>query len=142
MKPAKAASELVSEQCLEFTMSLALIQGYSSAEEEEEAQTHLDNDDQLHSHTSSDDDDGDFDQASAAFNRSIRDRSLFDLPQPNSSGLPSAFDAFSEVDFICSNSLSLMYISTWCLAAENLEEKKKNLRVVVFWWINGGFRAA
>ncbi|PON39087.1 hypothetical protein TorRG33x02_343620 [Trema orientale] len=79
-------------------MSLALIQGYSSAEEEDEAQPQ--DHDHLHYHTSSDvgDDDNDADaDAEAAFNRSIRDRSLFDLPQPNASGLPSAFDAFTEV---------------------------------------------
>ncbi|KAF4375876.1 uncharacterized protein LOC115725034 [Cannabis sativa] len=88
-------------------MSLSLIQAYSSAEEEEEeAQNGLTHQKQdLRYNSSSDDDndddhnlnDVDEDDESAAINRSIRDRSLFDLPQPSVSGLPSAFDAFSEV---------------------------------------------
>lgn len=84
-------------------MSLTLIQGYSSAEEEEDkAELHHNHDFHYHSSSDDDDDDGDNedDEASAAFNRSMRDRSLFDLPQPSASGLPSAFDAFSEVNFI------------------------------------------
>ncbi|KAM6554467.1 hypothetical protein CsatB_015229 [Cannabis sativa] len=89
-------------------MSLSLIQAYSSAEEEEEEEaqnglTHQKQD--LRYNSSSDDDndddhnlnDVDEDDESAAINRSIRDRSLFDFPQPSVSGLPSAFDAFSEV---------------------------------------------
>ncbi|KAG7022548.1 hypothetical protein SDJN02_16282 [Cucurbita argyrosperma subsp. argyrosperma] len=75
-------------------MSLALLQGYSSAEEEAE-------DTSVFNNTSSDDDDQDLVVAAAStvtVNLSIRDRSLFELPQPSSHpGLPSAFDAFSEV---------------------------------------------
>ncbi|KAL5562907.1 hypothetical protein UlMin_032654 [Ulmus minor] len=69
-------------------MSLALIQSYSSAEEEEEEAEAQD-------HDSS----SDGDEPSSTLNSSLADRSLFDLPQPssNASGLPSAFDAFSEV---------------------------------------------
>lgn len=73
-------------------MSLSLIQGYSSAEDEEEAK---ENDEQLHFQNSSDDD-GD-----ATANRSIGYNSLFDIPKPSSaSGLPSAFDVFSQVKFL------------------------------------------
>ncbi|MED6137457.1 hypothetical protein PIB30_065207 [Stylosanthes scabra] len=74
-------------------MSLSLIQGYSSAEE----------DDHPHLHDSSSDDDDHHHDAlaaepSAASHPSLGDRSIFDRPQPSSaSGLPSAFDAFSEV---------------------------------------------
>lgn len=72
-------------------MSLALLQGYSSAEEEEETignGTHYQN--------SSDDDDGG--ETSVVAHPSLCDRSMFDLPQPSTApGLPSAFDAFSEV---------------------------------------------
>ncbi|KAL1366194.1 hypothetical protein HN51_014061 [Arachis hypogaea] len=75
-------------------MSLSLIQGYSSAEE----------DDHPHLHdSSSDDDDAAHHDAvaaepSAASHPSLGDRSIFDRPQPSSAcGLPSAFDAFSEV---------------------------------------------
>lgn len=77
-------------------MSLALIQGYSSAEEEEEETI----DNETHYQNSSDDDDGDDDaeEASIVAHPSLRDRSMFDLPQPSvAPGLPSAFDAFSEV---------------------------------------------
>uniref|UniRef100_A0A5B7A342 Uncharacterized protein n=1 Tax=Davidia involucrata TaxID=16924 RepID=A0A5B7A342_DAVIN len=73
-------------------MSLALLQGYSSAEEEADV-------DQLQFQNSSDDEEDDDDDASV--NRSIGNKPLFDLPKPSSSGvgssLPSAFDAFSEV---------------------------------------------
>ncbi|KAL4036697.1 hypothetical protein IC575_000261 [Cucumis melo] len=81
----------------ESAMSLALLQGYSSAEEEAEHNS-------VFNHTSSDDDDEDLAAAAASaastvtVNLSIRDKSLFELPQPSSQpGLPSAFDAFSEV---------------------------------------------
>ncbi|KAK7274662.1 hypothetical protein RIF29_15758 [Crotalaria pallida] len=76
-------------------MSLSLIQGYSSAEEEE------DDDQHQHLHNSSDSDDDDAaaaDTSSAAPHPSLSNRSIFDLPQPSSaSGLPSAFDVFSEI---------------------------------------------
>lgn len=80
-------------------MSLALLQGYSSAEEEEEQGT-IGNG--THYQNSSDDDggvgDSDGGEASVAAHPSLRDRSMFDLPQPSAApGLPSAFDAFSEV---------------------------------------------
>ncbi|KAA8545599.1 hypothetical protein F0562_020383 [Nyssa sinensis] len=72
-------------------MSLALIQGYSSAEEEADV-------DQLQFRNSSDEEDDDDDVSE---NRSIGNKPLFDLPNPSSSAggslLPSAFDAFSEV---------------------------------------------
>lgn len=81
----------------ESAMSLSLLQGYSSAEEEAQHNS-------VFNHTSSDDDDEDLASAPAAaastvtVNLSIRDKSLFELPQPSSQpGLPSAFDAFSEV---------------------------------------------
>ncbi|CAB4320094.1 unnamed protein product [Prunus armeniaca] len=71
-------------------MSLAFLQGYSSAEEEEEAQNH-----RLHyqnSNSSDDDEDGD---------QSHKPKSVFDFPKPPSSsiasGLPSASDVFSEI---------------------------------------------
>ncbi|EXB55307.1 hypothetical protein L484_017218 [Morus notabilis] len=80
-------------------MSLALLQGYSSSEEE--AKAHQQDHELLHRTSSDDegggDDDDDDEEASAAFKRSMADRSLFDLPQASASGLPSAFDAFSEV---------------------------------------------
>ncbi|BBH09159.1 hypothetical protein Prudu_021581 [Prunus dulcis] len=71
-------------------MSLAFLQGYSSAEEEEEAQNH-----RLHyQNSNSSDDDGDGDQ-------SHKPKSVFDFPKPPSSsiasGLPSASDVFSEI---------------------------------------------
>lgn len=77
-------------------MSLSLIQGYSSGEEEEE-------EDQPHIHDSDfdDQDDTDYNSAepSAASHPSLGDRSIFDHhpPPPSASGLPSAFDAFSEI---------------------------------------------
>jgi len=77
-------------------MSLSLIQGYSSGEEEEE-------EDQPHIHDSDSDDQDDADynstEPSAASHPSLGDRSIFDHhpPPPSASGLPSAFDAFSEV---------------------------------------------
>lgn len=70
-------------------MSLALLQGYSSAEEEEE-------DDQqqlLREEISSDDDEND-----AAPKTSRSYKPLFDPNPPSSSVLPSAFDAFAEVN--------------------------------------------
>ncbi|KAF7803707.1 plant/MHJ24-14 protein [Senna tora] len=71
-------------------MSLALIQGYSSAEEEEEEE-HETIDNGTHYQNSSV-------EASEVAHPSLRDRSIFDLPQPSTApGLPSAFDAFSEV---------------------------------------------
>lgn len=77
-------------------MSLSLIQGYSSAEEEQD-------EDQPQPHNSdledSDDDDAAAGTITAANHPSLGDRSIFDhVPNPPSaSGLPSAFDAFSEV---------------------------------------------
>ena len=77
-------------------MSLALLQGYSSADDEEEEA--INNGTQYHD---SSDDDGGEEEASAVSHPSLGDRSLFDLPQPSSaSGLPTAFDAFSEVIII------------------------------------------
>ncbi|KAL4390767.1 hypothetical protein AHAS_Ahas03G0178000 [Arachis hypogaea] len=77
-----------------FKMSLSLIQGYSSAEE----------DDHPHFHDSSSDDDAAAHhdvvtvKPSAASHPSLGNRSIFDRPQPSSAyGLPSTFDAFSEV---------------------------------------------
>ncbi|TXG53926.1 hypothetical protein EZV62_019182 [Acer yangbiense] len=67
-------------------MSLTLIQNYSSAEEEEEEQ------EELHYHNSSDDHD-DASAAAGNYNSSIFH---FSKPSP-ASGLPSAFDVFSEV---------------------------------------------
>lgn len=77
-----------------MSLALSLIQGYSSPEEEEEEYTLTD--DLRRGSDSSDGDEFDNDP-SAAVNRSIADRTFFDLPQPNASGLPSAFEAFSEV---------------------------------------------
>lgn len=66
-------------------MSLSLIQDYSSAEEKEE-----ENDEQTHRHNSSDDEAN----ASAAAKRSVG----YDLPKTSvDSGLPSAFDVFSQI---------------------------------------------
>ncbi|GMN49427.1 hypothetical protein TIFTF001_018591 [Ficus carica] len=82
-------------------MSLALLQGYSSAEEEEEAAAAEPQHHDLRYDTSSDDDDDVADEAAAAAaagaGASLTDRSPFDLPHPNAYGLPSAFDAFSEL---------------------------------------------
>ncbi|KAI4296352.1 hypothetical protein L6164_036317 [Bauhinia variegata] len=73
-------------------MSLALLQGYSSAEEEEEAL------DVGTPYSNSDNEDGDGDDTPVVSHPSLGDRSLFDIPQPSSaSGLPSAFDVFSEI---------------------------------------------
>ncbi|KAK7319418.1 hypothetical protein RJT34_04139 [Clitoria ternatea] len=74
-------------------MSLSLIQGYSSPEDEEEGQ------EEHPSHDSDDDDDDAATEPSAVSHPSLGDRSVFDhLPNPPSvSGLPSAFDAFSEI---------------------------------------------
>ena len=64
-------------------MSLALIQGYSSAEEEEN--------DRFSQNSSEEDD---------PLSRPIGDKPSFDFPTASSgSALPSAFDAFSEVIF-------------------------------------------
>ncbi|KAK0589271.1 hypothetical protein LWI29_011952 [Acer saccharum] len=68
-------------------MSLTLIQNYSSAEEEEEEEQ-----EELHYHNSSDDHD-DASAAAGNYNSSIFH---FSKPSP-ASGLPSAFDVFSEV---------------------------------------------
>ncbi|KAK4377189.1 hypothetical protein RND71_003485 [Anisodus tanguticus] len=68
--------------CRPVTMSLSLIQGYSSAEEEEQEQEpHYDNSD--------DDENDDFPQN--------RYKPLFDPNPSSSSSLPSALDAFSEI---------------------------------------------
>ncbi|KAM7250719.1 hypothetical protein ACFE04_022602 [Oxalis oulophora] len=74
-------------------MSLALIGGYSSAEEEEE-----ENDEQLNQQfTSDEDEDGDSDGA-AVHRRAVSYKSPFDHPVPSAnSALPSAFDAFTEI---------------------------------------------
>lgn len=71
-------------------MSLALLQGYSSAEEEEV-------DDPIHFPNSSEDDGGDDERPRRPFSAGSP---LLDVPKPSSnlSGLPSAFDAFSEVN--------------------------------------------
>ncbi|KAK2663523.1 hypothetical protein Ddye_002097 [Dipteronia dyeriana] len=67
-------------------MSLTLIQNYSSADDEEEEQ------EELHYHNSSDDHD-DASAAAGSYNSSV-----FHISKPSSaSGLPSAFDVFSEV---------------------------------------------
>lgn len=76
-------------------MSLSLIQGYSSAEEDESHQPPIhdsDTDDQEYA-------DQNAGEPSAASHPSLGDRSIFDHlpPPPSASGLPSAFDAFSEV---------------------------------------------
>ncbi|KAI9178020.1 hypothetical protein LWI28_021754 [Acer negundo] len=68
-------------------MSLTLIQNYSSAEEEEEEEQ-----EELHYHNSSDDHD-DGSAAAGNYNSSVFH---FSKPSP-ASGLPSAFDVFSEV---------------------------------------------
>ncbi|KAJ1402256.1 hypothetical protein SESBI_28151 [Sesbania bispinosa] len=72
-------------------MSLSLIQGYSSDEDEHHQPQISDSDD--------DNDDAALGEPSTAAHPSLGDRSIFDhLPQPPStSGLPSAFDAFSEI---------------------------------------------
>ncbi|KAJ7946710.1 Plant/MHJ24-14 protein [Quillaja saponaria] len=73
-------------------MSLSLIQGYSSAEEDEQEAIV----DEFQHQNSSDDEDGN--EPSAVVHPSLGDRSLFDIPHPSTaSGLPSAFDAFSEI---------------------------------------------
>ncbi|KAG5029096.1 hypothetical protein GmHk_05G013491 [Glycine max] len=75
-------------------MSLSLIQGYSSAEDEDQPQPHdsdlEDSDDEAAAAAS---------WTAAANHPSLGDRSIFDhVPNPPSaSGLPSAFDAFSEI---------------------------------------------
>lgn len=77
-------------------MSLSLIQGYSSAEDEQ------DQDQTQNSDLENSDDDAPV--ATAVGHPSLGDRSIFNhLPNPPSvSGLPSAFDAFSEVtNFRC-----------------------------------------
>lgn len=69
-------------------MSLALIQGYSSAEEEEN--------DRFSQNSSEEDDQNDV--AYAPLSRPIGDKPSFDFPTASSgSALPSAFDAFSEI---------------------------------------------
>lgn len=81
-------------------MSLSLLQGYSSAEEEEKETVGNRTNHQNSSDDDSHDGDGDSDggEASVVAHPSLRDRSMFDLPQPSAAaGLPSAFDAFSEV---------------------------------------------
>uniref|UniRef100_A0A7N0VDV6 Uncharacterized protein n=1 Tax=Kalanchoe fedtschenkoi TaxID=63787 RepID=A0A7N0VDV6_KALFE len=74
-------------------MSLALIEGYSSAEEEDE------NNDQLHYHTSSDEDGGPGGGGSVPRRGNNKPRSVFDFEKnpPAGSVLPSAFDVFSEI---------------------------------------------
>ncbi|XP_057976645.1 uncharacterized protein LOC131163858 [Malania oleifera] len=72
-------------------MSLALLQGYSSAEEEEEEEVEYD-DDQFQYQNSSDNDDYD-DEGDIPKNRSIPDPK----PAAAESLLPSALDAFSEI---------------------------------------------
>lgn len=73
----------------EGMMSLSLIQDYSSAGEEKEEE----DDEQIHYQSSSDDEAN----ASAAAKRTVR----YDLPRNSvDSGLPSAFDVFSQVGFI------------------------------------------
>ncbi|KDO47139.1 hypothetical protein CISIN_1g026747mg [Citrus sinensis] len=67
-------------------MSLSLIQDYSSAGEEKEEE----DDEQIHYQSSSDDEAN----ASAAAKRTVR----YDLPRNSvDSGLPSAFDVFSQI---------------------------------------------
>ncbi|KAK4271245.1 hypothetical protein QN277_019966 [Acacia crassicarpa] len=79
-------------------MSLSLLQGYSSAEEEEKETVGNGTNYQNTSDDDSHDGDSDGGEASVADHPSLRDRSMFDLPQPSvAPGLPSAFDAFSEV---------------------------------------------
>ncbi|KAI3448264.1 hypothetical protein Pfo_004929 [Paulownia fortunei] len=68
-------------------MSLALLQGYSSAEEEEDDQQQL-----LREEVSSDDEAND-----AVLKTSRSYKPLFDPNPPSSSSLPSAFDVFSEI---------------------------------------------
>lgn len=85
-------------------MSLALIQGYSSAEEENEDEAgqtrhnHLDI-----SSDDNDDDDNIGADNSPALNRAMVEQSLLNLPQSSSTSLlPSALDVFSEVLFFFS----------------------------------------
>lgn len=69
-------------------MSLSLLQSYSSAEEDENDQQQL-----LQEELSSDE------EADGAVVKTIRSyKPLVDPNPPASSSLPSAFDAFSEVD--------------------------------------------
>ncbi|XP_057803074.1 uncharacterized protein LOC131018361 [Salvia miltiorrhiza] len=71
------------------TMSLALLQSYSSADEDEEDVRHQLSEDEI----SSDDESVD------AVPRTTRSyKPLFDSDPPSSSSLPSALDAFSEVE--------------------------------------------
>ncbi|KAK7368792.1 hypothetical protein VNO80_10822 [Phaseolus coccineus] len=72
-------------------MSLSLIQGYSSAEDEQDRDQTQNSDLELS--------DDDAPVATAVGHPSLGDRSIFNhLPNPPSvSGLPSAFDAFSEI---------------------------------------------
>lgn len=73
-------------------MSLSLIQGYSSGEDEPQ-QPHI------HDSDTEEEDDADTAEPSSTSHPSLGDRSIFDHlpPPPSASGLPSAFDAFSEV---------------------------------------------
>ncbi|TKY59512.1 hypothetical protein E2542_SST16601 [Spatholobus suberectus] len=79
-------------------MSLSLIQGYSSAEDEDEDQPQP----QPHNSDVEDSDDDAAVAVSAAGHPSLGDRSIFEHLRnpPSASGLPSAFDAFSEVTSI------------------------------------------
>ncbi|GLT90570.1 hypothetical protein SLE2022_084960 [Rubroshorea leprosula] len=76
-------------------MSLSLLQGYSSAEEEEE-ETEVEDNQVHHQHSSDDDEEV---EPSAAVKR--YDSSVFQFSNPshhnNNSGLPSAFEAFSQI---------------------------------------------
>lgn len=72
-------------------MSLALIQGYSSAEEEGEEKERFSDE------NSSEDDDNDNDEKISA-NRSASENAFFHLPKSSADSLlPSALDVFSEV---------------------------------------------
>ncbi|XP_004504781.1 uncharacterized protein [Cicer arietinum] len=73
-------------------MSLSLIQGYSSGEDEPQ-QPHI------HDSDTEEEDDADTAEPSSTSHPSLGDRSIFDHlpPPPSASGLPSAFDAFSEI---------------------------------------------
>lgn len=75
-------------------MSLSLLQGYSSAEEEAE------DDAGLHRNSSDDEDDVESERAVRSYSLPVATR------PPGSSGLPSAFDAFSEVTSYSSRTTS------------------------------------
>lgn len=110
------------------TMSLALLQSYSSADEDEDAPPHQLSEDEV---SSADEQNG----AVSSTTRSYKP--LFDTNPASSSSLPSALDAFSEVNLHNFLLLNRLFLFLYFLSFLGIRDFSKFL--LLFGWLGGNY---